>query len=263
MPTIRVSSYLQYNVCRPTSILFKVAAARTDRQQVNHEQLIVDPPMEIEALDVAIAGNQMHRLRVQPCQLTVRYEADISTTLQTTDTDDVSETHVGEIPADVLTYLNPSRYCESELLSRFALEEFGDVRPGFTRVEAICDWVHDHLDYTPGSTNIWTTAADVVVMRTGVCRDFAHLAISLCRSVGIPARYVSGYAANLQPPDFHAFMEAFLDGQWYYFDPTKLADVDALVRIATGRDASDVAFATITGDAILNAKSVSALYALE
>ena len=97
-------------------------------------------------------------------------------------------------------------------------------------------------------------------MRTGVCRDYAHLAISLCRGIGIPARYVSGYAADLFPPDFHGFMEAFLDGRWFLFDPSKLAPLTSLVRIGTGRDAADVAFATINGNAILTEKVVRAAH---
>ena len=106
------------------------------------------------------------------------------------------------MPAEVLTYMNPSRYCESELLARFAMEEFGQMPRGFSRVQAICDWVFNHLEYTPGSTNATTCASDVLLQRTGVCRDYAHLAITLCRGLGIPARYVSGYAVNLQPPDY-------------------------------------------------------------
>ncbi len=160
------------------------------------------------------------------------------------------------MPPEVLTYLNPSRYCESDLLARFSFEEFGQMERGYGRVQAICDWVYHHLDYTPGSTTASTTATDVLLQRTGVCRDYAHLAITLCRGVGIPARYVAGYAVGLQPPDFHGFMEAFLSGQWYLFDPTRLAPVSGLVRIGVGRDAADVSFATLTGDALLSEKTV-------
>jgi len=148
-----------------------------------------------------------------------------------------------------LAYLNPSRYCESDKLFRFAGEEFGHLLPGYSRVTAICNWTFEHLTYTPGSTGPTTTACDVLLQRTGVCRDYAHVAISLCRAMGVPARYVSGYAVNLQPPDFHGFFEAYLDGRWYLFDATRLAPVGGFVRIGTGRDAADVAFATIRGDA--------------
>jgi transglutaminase-like putative cysteine protease len=168
----------------------------------------------------------------------------------------VDESNASEMPAEVLTYLNPSRYCESDLLARFAFEEFGEMARGFSRVQAICDWVWEHLDYTSGSTNSLTTASDVLLQRTGVCRDYAHLAITLCRGVDIPARYVAGYAVGLQPPDFHGFMEAFLGGKWYLFDPTRLAPVSGMVRIGVGRDAADVSFATLTGNARMIEKNV-------
>ena len=174
---------------------------------------------------------------------------------------DVKEATIAQSPADVLPYLNPSRYCESDLLGRFAFEEFGNLALGFQRVQAICDWVNQFLDYTPAATNATTTAADVLLLRTGVCRDYAHLAISLCRGVGIPARYVSGYAVDLNPPDFHGFIEAFLDGRWFLFDPSKLSQLNGLVRIGTGRDAADAAFATINGNAILTQKTVWAVHA--
>jgi len=116
--------------------------------------------------------------------------------------------------------------------------------------------VIEQLDYTPGSTTAKTTAADVLLQRTGVCRDYAHLAIALCRGIGIPARYVAGYALQLQPPDFHGFMEAFLDGNWYLFDPTRMTSTLGLVRIGTGRDAADVSVATITGNVMLTQQSV-------
>ena len=156
----------------------------------------------------------------------------------------------------VLTYLNPSRYCESDLLARFTFEEFGQLYPGYSRVQAICNWVFEQLDYTPGSTTATTTAADVLLQRTGVCRDYAHLAIALCRGIGIPARYVAGYAVDLQPPDFHGFMEAFLEGNWYLFDPTRLTSILGLVRIGSGRDAADVSVATITGNVLLTQQAV-------
>ena len=121
---------------------------------------------------------------------------------------------------------------------------------------AICDWINGKLVYTLGSTGPTTTACDVLLQRTGVCRDYAHVGISLCRALGIPARYVSGYAVDLQPPDFHGFFEAFLGTRWFLFDATKLAPVDGLVRIGTGRDAADVAFATLIGEATLTGQNV-------
>jgi len=134
--------------------------------------------------------------------------------------------------------------------------EFGGEEHGYRRVKAICDWTYQHLAYVSGSTDSETTARDVLVQRQGVCRDFAHLAISLCRGLGIPARYVSGYAIDLEPPDFHGFFEAYLGERWYLFDATRLARVEGLIRIATGVDASEVPFATLIGTTELKLKSV-------
>ncbi len=258
MTRIDVRADLRYEVRCPTVFLFQIAAGRTDHQQVLEEQLTTDPQVTIENYRVGLEGNQLHRMVVQPCNLHVSYQGCIELAPETNRPTSVGESNAPEMPPEVLTYLNPSRYCESDLLAKFAFEEFGQLTRGFGRVQAICDWVADHLDYTSGSTTSSTTAADVLLQRSGVCRDYAHLAITLCRGVGIPARYVAGYAVGLQPPDFHGFMEAFLDGQWYLFDPTKLAPVSGLVRIGVGRDAADVSFATITGDSLLAEKTVSA-----
>ncbi|TWU23678.1 transglutaminase-like domain-containing protein [Bythopirellula polymerisocia] len=256
MSKIDVRADLKYEVRFDTVFLFQIAAAHTEHQQVIWEQLEIDPQLNMETYQVGLEGNQLHRLVVQPCELQISYKANVELAPEVNRPTSVGESNTSEMPPEVLTYLNPSRYCQSDLLARFAFEEFGQMSRGYSRVQAICDWVFVQLDYTPGSTNSWTTAADVLLQRTGVCRDYAHLAITLCRGVGIPARYVAGYAVGLQPPDFHGFMEAFLEGQWYLFDPTRLAPVSGLVRIGVGRDAADVSFATLTGDALLIEKTV-------
>ncbi len=260
MTQISIASTLTYDVHQSTVFLFKITAARTTHQIIQHEQLTIDPPLNLEQCEVGLEGNRLHRVRVDPCQLKIAYQASIDLTPQVELPSDVGESPVAEMSPDVLPYMNPSRYCESDLLAKFAFEEFGQVARGFGRVKTICDWVYEHLDYVPGSTTSLTTAADVLLQRTGVCRDFAHLAIALCRGVGIPARYVSGYAVDLQPPDYHGFMEAFLDGHWYLFDPTRLASTQGLVRIGVGRDAADVAFCTLTGTATLVDKMVQASF---
>lgn len=260
MSTILVGSELSYDVRQSTVFLLKISAAQTDHQKLLHEELTFVPQPAVEELEVGLDGNRIYRMVVEPGNLRISYRATIDLQPDVILPADVSEAAKTQIPADVLPYSNPSRYCESDLLARFAFEEFGSLELGHQRVQAICDWVHEFLDYTPGSTNSTTTASDVLLMRTGVCRDYAHLAISLCRGIGIPARYVSGYAVDLNPPDFHGFMEAFLDGRWFLFDPTKLAPLTGLVRIGTGRDAADVAFATINGNAVLTEKGVWAMH---
>lgn len=260
MTNIQIGSTLRYTVKQPTIFLFKIAASWTSHQMIKDEVLTFSPQQEVEHWQIGDDSNRLHRIQAQPGELSLRYEATAEMSPEIERSRQVDEAVLGQMPAEVLTYLNPSRYCESDLLGRFAFEEFGSTPRGFSRVQAICDWVFNHLDYTPGSTNASTTASNVLVQRTGVCRDYAHLAISLCRGVGIPARYVSGYAVNLQPPDYHGFVEAFLDGQWYLFDPTRLASPLGLVRIGVGRDAADVAFATLNGSATLVSKEVWANY---
>jgi len=141
-------------------------------------------------------------------------------------------------------------------LTHFALSTFGNTEPGYLRVTAICDWINNNLHYQPGSSGESTSACDVLVQREGVCRDYAHLAIALCRALCIPARYISGYAVDLQPPDFHGFFEAYLGFRWYLFDATRMAPVEGFVRIGTGRDAADASFATIIGEATLTSMAV-------
>ena len=253
---IDVGCELTYDVRSSAVFLFQIVAAETTYQKVRSEQLTFSPPLTVERYFIGTDGNQLQRVVVEPCEFKLSYSAVVDLTPQTLDSSGIGESLISQTPPEVLTYLNPSRYCESDLLARFAFEEFGQLYSGYSRVQAICNWVFDHLDYTPGSTNSNTTAADVLLQRTGVCRDYAHLAIALCRGLGIPARYVAGYALHLQPPDFHGFMEAFLDGKWYLFDATRLTSIRGLVRIGTGRDAADVSVATITGNVLLTQQSV-------
>jgi transglutaminase-like putative cysteine protease len=158
------------------------------------------------------------------------------------------EMPIEALPHEVLPDLMPTRYCESDRLASAATKMFGPIDPGYARVQAVCDWIHEHIEYRAGSTNTTTTACDVFLQRSGVCRDFAHLGVAFCRALNIPARLAVGYARfDTPPPDFHAVFEAFVGGHWELFDPTGLADPQDLVRIAVGRDAGDVAFATLFG----------------
>ncbi len=145
------------------------------------------------------------------------------------------------LPTNTLLYTLPSRYCQSDRLVAMATDLFGEAVPGFARVSAVCDWIYTHITYQYGTSDTGTSAFDTAVQRIGVCRDFAHLGIALCRALNIPARYVSGYCLGLQPPDFHAYFEAYLDGRWVSFDPTAPIPRPALVQIAVGRDAADCA----------------------
>ena len=160
------------------------------------------------------------------------------------------------LPSDLLHYLLPSRYCQSDLLGHMAQDQFGGAAPGFARVQTICDWINQHVTYMYGTTTASTSAYDTATQRQGVCRDFAHLGIAFCRAMNIPARYVSGYCLGLQPPDFHAYFQAYLDGRWVNFDATERQPRPALIQIATGRDAVDCAWCTFYGAGETKALSV-------
>lgn len=162
------------------------------------------------------------------------------------------EVPIAELPDDLLHNLNPTRYCESDHLSQETQAMFGHLPQGLSRVQAIVEWLHQNIAYQVGTSVATTTARDVLGSRTGVCRDFAYLGVTFCRALNIPARLVVGYARfDEPPPDFHAVFEAYVGGRWVMFDATHMSPIDNLVRVATGRDAKDVAFATIYGPATM------------
>lgn len=258
MSIIRVSCDLHYLVTTPTNFLFNVAVANTPHQIVRQEHFTIVPHSEYSVENVGEEGNRVVRLQAKVGDLTLQYQATVMLEPEVDDPPTIMEAEHPELPSEVLPYLNPSRYCESDRLLRLAGKEFGEVAPGYSRVAAICDWTHSHLDYVAGSTDARSSACDVLVQRAGVCRDFAHVALTLCRALSIPARYVSGYAVGLTPPDFHGFFEAYLGTRWYLFDATRMAPRDGFVRIGTGRDAADAAFATVIGAATLKDMKVSA-----
>ena len=160
------------------------------------------------------------------------------------------------LPAEVVPYLWPSRYCESDRFEAFVERRFGRIEGG-AKVLAMAEWIRAEVDYVAGSSDATTTAVDSFVSRQGVCRDYAHLMASFARAAGIPARLVSAYAWQLDPPDFHAVVEVWLDGGWRLIDATCLAPLEGLARIAVGRDATDIAFMTIFGEAIMQRQSVT------
>jgi len=151
-----------------------------------------------------------------------------------------------DLPAAVVPYLWPSRYCESDRFEAFVDKTFGAIAGG-AKLVAMAEWVKREMGYAAGSSDSTTTAVDAFVSRLGVCRDFAHLMASFARAAGVPARLVSAYAWGLKPPDFHAIVEVWLDGGWHLVDATCLAPIEGLARIGVGRDATDIAFMTIFG----------------
>ena len=172
------------------------------------------------------------------------------------------EVPVDQLPTDVLPFLLASRYCEVDLLSNTAAELFGDIPPGWSRVQAVCDWVHNKVSFGYNFARATKTAAEVYLERTGVCRDFQHLAITFCRCLNIPARYVTGYLGDIgvppapYPMDFSAWFEVYLDDRWWTFDARHNVPRQGRVLMAVGRDAADVAITTSFGAAKLQNFSV-------
>ena len=177
---------------------------------------------------------------------------------------DAPEVPVASLPDEVLTFVMPSRFCLPDELGHEAWQRFGDLPPGWGRVQAIVDYVHGHLEYAAGGSNSWTTAADAYRAGQGVCRDFAHLAITFCRALNIPARYVFGYIPDIdvpwtaEPMDFAAWFEAYLDGRWHTFDARNNTPRVGRVIVGRGRDAVDVALITSFGPLTLTGFEVHA-----
>jgi transglutaminase-like putative cysteine protease len=259
MPFSTIDAVLEYAVKAPTHFCFNVEAAHWPTQTIVSEHLTLSGDVAAQRFVDASSGNRFVRFDAAPGPLVVRYQADVDVHTQPVD-DDLPESPVGQLPDDVFRCLLPTRYCESDVLARAAQELFGREPPGIARVRAIVRWVHDAIRYQPGSTDSTTTARTVLQQRAGVCRDFAHLAITFCRALNIPARLVVGYVWFDEPPqDFHATFEAWLGARWVLFDPTGMAPVDRLVRVGTGGDAKDVAFSTFFGEIEMTRKTVNVL----
>jgi transglutaminase-like putative cysteine protease len=244
-----IDCQLAYELERPTHFLFQIHAWHGADQQVQAESLELPKGVRSHVYLDPLSHHRFMRVDAPKGTLTLHYRATVQVGARERDPQ-APEVPVERLPDDVMHHLMPTRYCESDLLGRAAMQLFGQVPPGLQRVQAISDWIHDNIAYEAGSTDTATTACDVFWRRAGVCRDFAHLGVTFCRALNIPARLAVGYVRfEAPPPDFHAVFEAFLDGRWVLFDPTRLAPVEHLVRIASGRDAKDVAFATIFGAA--------------
>jgi Transglutaminase-like superfamily len=252
----KIRCQLGYEVSNPASFLFNIAVAQ------NSFQRIVTEHFEVSGAELCpemlIRGQRFNRLIAQRGPVEVTYEAVVDATHELLgDPFRIQVPLFEQIPAEALEFIYPSRFCESDLVARLAKREFNQDESGFQRVTRICNWIFERVEYLSGKTTATTSAFDTVTELVGVCRDFAHLAIAFCRSLGIPARFVSAYAYGLNPPDFHAYIEAFLGGRWVLFDPTRLAPQSSFVRIGQGRDAADTSFATIFGGAVMNKMELS------
>ena len=241
---------ISYEVISPTVFIFNLEVAHLLRHRDLTEQLDITPDSVRRTYVVPDVQNRYVSINCRPGPLHVRYRAEVSLDVYRADPATVGETPISDLPLDIMPFLLPSRFVPSDRLAAFASREFGQMPKGYNRVTAICNWLYANISYQPGSSNQQTTADESLLLRAGVCRDFAHLGIAFCRALGIPARFVSCYAHGLEPRDFHAVFEAYLDGRWWLFDGTRQANLDGLIRIGVGRDAAEIAFASQFGEII-------------
>ena len=263
MIRIELQIELNYQIdAQGADFVFNIHVAQTASQTVSGESLMLSQAVEPRIHVDPLTGNRYMRLHADPGPLTVSYQATVDLVHHWADPSQLAEVPVHRLPPEVMGYIYPSRYCQSDRLIKLATSEFGQLRQGYARVQAICDWVRTHVAFTSNTSNSSTSAADTLIERVGICRDFAHLMIALCRALNIPARFVTGtdYGADpvLGPPDFHAYVEVYLGDRWYIFDPSGTAMPMGLVRLGTGRDAADVAFATIFGNVLTQAPFIRA-----
>ena len=241
-----------YDSPQPSPMLFVVQPLRQDRHQLLHEVRTLTPDVPITDY-IDLFGNRVWRLVAPAGLLEVHYTAQVEVS---PDPDLVLPilwlTPVEQLPYDTLVYTLPSRYCDSDLFINDAWRLFGETPPNWSRIQAVCDWVHQNIRYEIGSTS-HTSAHQAYQARRGVCRDFAHIAISFCRALNIPARYVAGFLPDIgvpidpKPMDFHAWFEAYIDGVWHTFDARHNQPRIGRVVIGRGRDAVDVALTTTYG----------------
>ncbi|MCV7281753.1 transglutaminase family protein [Mycolicibacterium flavescens] len=224
---------LQVEITEPTHLELQIAVAQQPGVEVTEQLSVALNGQQVEPVEIAGPhGTRIHTLPAGGGTLSVQYTATI-----------LGRAEPPPVTAyDLLAYLRPSRYAEADKFYGFAATEFGIFADSATLLERVSSWVGTRLNYVPGSSDPIDGAVDTLLSGAGVCRDFAHLVVALLRAVTVPARMVSVYAPGLYPMDFHAVVEAFVEGQWRVVDGTLLAPRSSLVRIATGRDAADTAF---------------------
>jgi transglutaminase-like putative cysteine protease len=231
------------------------------RQQVLHESLALSQELQERVETDPATLNRYLRVHALAGPLHLSYRATVDLLHHFASPGEIAEVPVARLPWQVLNYIYPSRYCQSDRLHRMAMLEFGQRWQGYGRVQAIRDWVLQRTTFSANTSNSNTSAIDTLLEHVGVCRDFAHLMIALCRAINIPARFTTGidYGADpaLGPTDFHAYVEVYLGDRWYMFDPSGTAIPMGFVRFGTGRDAADVAFATIFGTVTSSAPVIS------
>ena len=252
---VKIDASLDYALPGAADVLLAIEALAGDDQTIVAERLDVFGPATLSPVE---GWDELGRRRWMNAggQIRVEYEATVDVSRPSVQLTGMQVPPRRRLPAEVIPFLFPSRFCESDRLETFVMTRFGQLTGG-DQVLAMVDWILANFAYVPGASTPETTATDSFLKRQGVCRDYAHVLISFARAAGIPARMVSAYAPGLQPPDFHAVAEVWLDGAWRLVDPARMSNENELVRICSGRDATDISFMTIFGMADMLSQSVA------
>ena len=242
---LTVTTDLTYTAAQPCDVLLQIEASTGSGQQCHANRLLLMSGTEMQSLG-GEDGIGLRRWISVTNQLQCRYETQVEVTRAAIRLDQLHETPRYQLAASAISYLMPSRNCQSDLFQSFTSTQFPGLTGG-ALVQAMRDWVAANFTYDITASDAGTTATDSFQSLRGVCRDYAHVLIALVRAAGIPARFVSAYAPDVTPQDFHAVAEVFLDGAWHLVDATGMATQSDIIRICVGRDAADTSFLTSFG----------------
>ncbi|HMB48804.1 MAG TPA: transglutaminase family protein [Afifellaceae bacterium] len=251
---IEISTRLHYRFSAETDVLLQVEAAATGEQVLKQANIEISDNLNFWR----ISGEEGIGDRIwitADADMTCDYSARVNISRTSPDLVSLSQLAPHSLPVEAVRYLLASRYCPSDEFQNFVRSEFGSALGG-ARIAAMREWVAEKVNYVSGASNADTTALDTFVQRQGVCRDFAHLVITFARASGIPARMASVYAPGVEPQDFHAVAQVYLDDAWHLVDATGMAGADEIAIIGVGRDAADISFMTSFGGALLIEQSV-------
>ncbi|MES1965719.1 transglutaminase family protein [Psychrobacter sp. AH5] len=252
---LKVNVKLHYRLSAPMALLLQIEAADLVDQRVRSSEIWTSDVAHFSRVGADEGIGERIWIRTEG-DFSCTYTAQITVDRPVLDLSTLPEVPLHLLPGETIKYLMPSRYCPSDQFQAFVDAEFGDLAGG-ARIAAMRNWIESAFSYVPGSSHAQTTALDSFVQRQGVCRDFAHVLVSLARASSIPARFASVYAPEVTPQDFHAVAEVYLGGSWHLIDPTGMADADTMARIGVGADASSVAFLSAFGSMELINQSVS------
>ncbi|MCW2119090.1 transglutaminase-like domain-containing protein [Flavobacterium sp. 7A] len=250
---------IQYDVYAATTFIFNIQAlSLATNQSIISESLEITPNLPYK--EYSLKGSKTRFIKLQAIEyipFTITYQAQVDVSYKWIAKKKLlKNVSIYNLKHEIIPFLTPTRNCPSDKLMEFAFTIFGHITTDLEKTVAIDDWIFNNIKYVSGSSNANTTAYDTLNRKEGVCKDFAHLGIALCRSLNIPARYFTCYASNIYPPDIHACFEAYLGNKWILFDPTRLANLNQLVKIADGKDGSEIAVATLFGNAFCNSMNI-------